>query len=171
MRLWIGAILVSKGYDDPMRRLKLQAVLFAVPSMLAAAAPDGGAIYKAHCASCHEAGLPHIPTRDGLKALSAETVNRALVSGAMRFQGSELSLAERHAVAEFVTGKKIEVENSAQGMCAGKALGQPIGGEWNGWSSDLDNSRFQPAEAAGLDSNQVGKLKLKWAFGFPGDFV
>jgi polyvinyl alcohol dehydrogenase (cytochrome) len=154
-----------------MRRPKLSVALFILPYMLGAAAPDGGAIYRAHCASCHDAGLPHIPTRDGLKALTAETVSRALVSGAMRFQGSDLSFAERHAVAEFVTGKKFEAENSAHGMCEGQSPAKPITGEWNGWSSDPENSRFQSAEAAGLESGQVARLKLKWAFGFPGDFV
>ena len=29
------------------------------------------------------------------------------------------------------------------------------------------NSRFQPARDAGLSADQVPKLKLKWAFGFP----
>jgi polyvinyl alcohol dehydrogenase (cytochrome) len=98
-------------------------------------------------------------------------VNRALVSGAMRFQGSDLSLAERHAVVEFVTAKKFEPETVPQGMCLGKPAGKPIEGEWNGWSSDLENSRFQSADSAGLAPSQVPKLKLKWAFGFPGDFV
>ncbi|MGD0299983.1 MAG: PQQ-binding-like beta-propeller repeat protein, partial [Bryobacteraceae bacterium] len=154
-----------------MRSLKLPVALFALPCLLPAAAPEGSAIYKTHCASCHDAGLPRIPTRDALKAFSAETVNRALVSGAMRFQGSDLSLAERHAVAEFVTAKKFETAASTQGMCAANAPAKPISGEWNGWSSDPENSRFQSADAAGLASSQVGKLKLKWAFGFPGDFV
>jgi polyvinyl alcohol dehydrogenase (cytochrome) len=154
-----------------MRSLKLPVALFALSCVLAAAAPEGSAIYKTHCASCHDAGLPRIPTRDALKAFSAETVNRALVSGAMRFQGSDLSLAERHAVAEFVTAKKFETAASTQGMCAANAPAKPISGEWNGWSSDPENSRFQSADAAGLASSQVGKLKLKWAFGFPGDFV
>ena len=154
-----------------MRSVKLQVALFVLPCLGQAAAPDGGDIYKARCASCHDAGLPRIPTRDALKTFSAETVNRALVSGAMRFQGSDLSLAERHAVVEFVTAKKFEPETAAQGTCAGKPPGKPIAGEWNGWSSDLENSRFQSAESAGLAPSQVPKLKLKWAFGFPGDFV
>jgi polyvinyl alcohol dehydrogenase (cytochrome) len=154
-----------------MRSLKLQVALLVLPCLLTAAAPDGGDIYKTHCASCHDAGIPRIPTRDALKTFSPETVNRALVSGAMRFQGSDLSLAERHSVAEFVTGKKFEAEMAAKGSCAASAPGKPIGGEWNGWSSDLENSRFQSAEAAGLATSQVAKLKLRWAFGFPGDFV
>jgi polyvinyl alcohol dehydrogenase (cytochrome) len=39
---------------------------------------------------------------------------------------------------------------------------------WNGWGAGLANARFQEASAAQLDPEQVPKLKLKWAFGFPG---
>jgi polyvinyl alcohol dehydrogenase (cytochrome) len=38
---------------------------------------------------------------------------------------------------------------------------------WNGWSPDLSNTRFQPANIAKLTPAQVPKLKLKWVFGFP----
>jgi polyvinyl alcohol dehydrogenase (cytochrome) len=40
---------------------------------------------------------------------------------------------------------------------------------WNGWSPGTGNTRFQTADAAGLRSDQVGQLKLRWAFGFEGD--
>ncbi len=39
---------------------------------------------------------------------------------------------------------------------------------WNGWGAGLTNTRFQPAAAAQLEAGQVPRLKLKWAFGFPG---
>jgi polyvinyl alcohol dehydrogenase (cytochrome) len=38
---------------------------------------------------------------------------------------------------------------------------------WNGWGG-LTNARFQDAAGAQLTPEQVGRLKLKWAFGFPG---
>ena len=41
------------------------------------------------------------------------------------------------------------------------------GPSWNGWSPDLANTRFQPAQVARLTAAQVPRLKLKWAFGFP----
>src|SRR3954470_12806366 len=41
------------------------------------------------------------------------------------------------------------------------------GASWNGWSPDVTNKRFQPAEQGGLTAAQVPNLKLKWAFGFP----
>ena len=39
--------------------------------------------------------------------------------------------------------------------------------DWNGWGVDPTNSRFQPNP--GLAAADVPRLKLKWAFGFPGD--
>ena len=38
---------------------------------------------------------------------------------------------------------------------------------WNGWGVGITNTRFQPADQAGLTAAQVPKLTLKWAFGFP----
>ncbi|HXP87142.1 MAG TPA: PQQ-binding-like beta-propeller repeat protein [Bryobacteraceae bacterium] len=43
----------------------------------------------------------------------------------------------------------------------------PSTANWNGWS-DAANTRFQPARAAGLTPQSTPRLKLKWAFGFPG---
>src|SRR6266702_8329861 len=42
------------------------------------------------------------------------------------------------------------------------------GPSWNGWAVTAQNTRFQPAGAASLPPEDVPKLKLKWAFGFPG---
>ncbi len=39
---------------------------------------------------------------------------------------------------------------------------------WNGWGVDPSQHRFQPAEMARLAKDDVPRLKLKWAFGFPG---
>ncbi len=38
---------------------------------------------------------------------------------------------------------------------------------WNGWA-DPANTRFQSSRAAGLTSQTTPRLKLRWAFGFPG---
>jgi polyvinyl alcohol dehydrogenase (cytochrome) len=78
---------------------------------------------------------------------------------------------ERKAIASFVTGgtsERAKYEGSAE--CAKHPLafaGALDGPRWNGWGADLNNSRFQPAEAARLRPDQVPKLQLKWAFGFP----
>ena len=38
---------------------------------------------------------------------------------------------------------------------------------WNGWGAGLTNARFQSGAGAQLTPDQVSRLKLKWAFGFP----
>lgn len=39
---------------------------------------------------------------------------------------------------------------------------------WNGWGVDPTQHRFQPADMARLAPSDAPRLKLKWAFGFPG---
>ena len=47
-------------------------------------------------------------------------------------------------------------------------MADPSGGpHWNGWGAGITNTRFQAADQAGLPADQVPKLTLKWAFGFP----
>ena len=53
--------------------------------------------------------------------------------------------------------------------CPTAKFGDPATGPaWNGWGVDASNARFQPADPAQLPARDVPKLKLKWAFGFPG---
>jgi polyvinyl alcohol dehydrogenase (cytochrome) len=39
---------------------------------------------------------------------------------------------------------------------------------WNGWGVDPSQHRFQSSDMAGLAESDLPRLKLKWAFGFPG---
>lgn len=39
---------------------------------------------------------------------------------------------------------------------------------WVGWGARVEQWRFQPADQARLAASDVPRLKLKWAFGFPG---
>jgi polyvinyl alcohol dehydrogenase (cytochrome) len=42
------------------------------------------------------------------------------------------------------------------------------GASWIGWGADLANTRFQDSKEAQIAASDVPRLKLKWAFGFPG---
>ena len=44
----------------------------------------------------------------------------------------------------------------------------PASPRWTAWGIDLSNTRFQPRGMAGLGAADLPRLKLKWAFGFPG---
>jgi len=141
------------------------------------AAPDGAALYARHCASCHDASDPQIraPSRSALRAMAFEQVLGALTTGSMASIAKERSNDERRAIAAFVTGKVAESATPTTADTTGRCTQKPArfpqaldGPRWNGWGADLNNSRYQPAAMAGLTAEQVPRLQLKWAFGFPG---
>jgi len=141
-------------------------------------AQDGPAVYRAACASCHDAGLQRAPNRAALETMTPERVLTSLESGSMVSMTAARSAAERRAVAEFVTGKSLQralvTRPSPQAMCAGATSGADSalsGPAWNGWSATNANSRYQDVAAAGFTAAAVPRLKLKWAFGFPGDIA
>ncbi|PYT97367.1 MAG: hypothetical protein DMG38_20085 [Acidobacteria bacterium] len=135
----------------------------------------GEALYKQRCAACHEGPVPKAPNRAALKQMSPENIRFALVGGSMAVQGLGLTTAQIADLAEFLTGRlPLKEQIPAAAMCpadAGQAFDDPLARpHWNGWGVDLEQHRFQPAEMAQLSAEQVPKLKLKWAFGFPGVF-
>jgi polyvinyl alcohol dehydrogenase (cytochrome) len=147
-----------------------RALLPLCAATIAFAAPDGADLYTKNCAVCHEV-LVVLQNHVALKTMSPEYIVRTLTIGAMRVQASKLTRDERVAIAEFLTGKPLESAPAGNvGRCTGDAAKSLSGPQWNGWGVDLENTRFQSADAAGLSAAQIPGLKLKWAFGFPGDY-
>ncbi len=151
--------------------LRLLAVLSVAGVAMAADVPDGAALYKRDCAVCHDdSAATRAPSPDALRERSPEAVLEAL-NGAMRIPGSRLNGVERRALAEYLTGKKLggDVTGATVGRCTARpAFSDPAASpSWNGWSPDITNTAFQPANQAGLTAGDVPRLKLKWAFGFP----
>ncbi len=151
----------------------LIAFLAAPPAF--AQGPDGAQVFAASCSNCHNgAADSRAPALDALRSRAPEAIVEALMTGAMRAQGSRLSGAERRAVAEFVTGKGMggDVTGAAKGRCAaapstGAIRDFAIVPHWTGWSPSPTNTRFQPADQAALAAADVSRLVLKWSFGFP----
>ena len=148
--------------------------ILAVPTGAAAAqVPDGEALFEAHCAACHLAGaVPRALAIDNMRALPPAAIVGALTDGTMRQQGAELRPAERRAVAEFITGRRVTPDaRAAAGACAAPPAaawpGMDDGPRWNGWGVDVTNRRFQPAAHARLAAGDVPRLRLRWAFGYP----
>jgi len=130
-------------------------------------AQDGAAIYKARCASCHDAAEGRAPRMDALKAMSGEAIYVSLATGGMKRQAEGLSTPEIFGLIGFIapTGSAQAVIPGSERSCKGDAAfhPKPEGPGWNGWSPSVTNSRFQDARAAGLTASDVPKLQLKWA--------
>ena len=90
----------------------------------------------------------------------------------MRSQGAELTQAQIEALARTLGNATATAASAINNTCSvdasssfTKPLEQP---NWNGWGGNIAQHRFQTAAAAQLPASQVSRLKLKWAFGFPG---
>jgi polyvinyl alcohol dehydrogenase (cytochrome) len=103
--------------------------------------------------------------------MSPQSIYRALREGKMQAQGSALSDAEKVQLAEFLTRKKIgeASQDPEPPACKGKAakfdFNEPPA--FANWGLSPGNSRFVPADYAGINKSNIGKLHLKWAFAFP----
>ena len=139
------------------------------PPPLVVAAPLS---WTQHCASCHEDAASRAPSREALSARSAESIYAALTKGAMAVNATALDDSQKQAMAIFLSGRPFGAESGsgAASRMPNRCEARPAGGagaaDWNGWGVDAANTRFQPSP--GFTAQQVPKLTLKWAFGFPG---
>ncbi len=144
-------------------------LLLAVSGGWAADDPMGVAIYQKHCATCHDAPDPQtrIPAKSALQKMPAAAIIRALDSGVMKQQGAALSRVEKLALAKLLGSSETVVNPPSANACpAGDWKPRAATGDWRGWSASDANWRFQ--STPGMTAASVAKLKLKWAFGFPG---
>lgn len=162
------------------RRARALAVLAAVTASVCGAAPQrlsestGVNLFATHCTQCHGlVPVEHAPTEATIRTMSPEAIYDAITVGAMRTNAAGLTDDEKRLLAEFIGGRKLDKGNagdakSMPNRCSSnppvKDLTAPA---WNGWG-DLSNTRFASARDAELSAGKVSRLKLKWAFGFPG---
>jgi len=168
--------LIDTGY---------QLVSFLVMGAMIAAWPHpqrrmgtelGFGVFQERCMSCH--GNPNAsqqaPDPSALRHLTPEAIYAALTTGAMKVQGQGLTDEEKRRVAEWLGGRPLGslLAGDAKSMknhCPNNApLTDPSGSPaWNGWGVDIENTRFQATSSAGVTADQVPRLRLKWAFGYP----
>ena len=137
-----------------------------------AAAPAGEALYQQRCASCHEGGAARAPDRNALRQLGEPRIGFQLTYGLMSQQARDLSKDQIGDLVRFLKGTvptpAVELPDSS---CHddGPKLTDASLPRWNSWGVDLHQHRFQSSDQARLAAEDVPRLKLKWAFGFPGD--
>ena len=125
--------------------------LQAPARILAASTPAGEQVFKQNCAVCHRAGSgTRAPLPGALRQLKRASILRALESGVMKAQGSQLTEAERRAVADFLGQPDTGPSKPGMGACANPAPLSGNAASWNGWgvSPANTNRRHQPARAA-----------------------
>jgi len=147
--------------------------VFAILPVAALATDDPYAaqLFQKHCASCHasEAGAGgRIPQVSVLKSMTPGAIQKTLETGIMEQQASPLSPDERLKIATWL-GRPVTLERKRDEITnpCNASIGWSEGPSWSGWGGNLANTRFQPAKDAGMQAQDVPKLRLKWAFAFP----
>lgn len=161
-----------------MRLFILSGFVVLLPVTVASAQPPTAATnFQSACAPCHEGAVDRAPGRSVLHEMTADRVLAAMESGPMISMAVRFSARERRDIAEFVTGKPITgvlttaPPQSAMCKTGASQIRDLRGPVWNGWGRDDVNSRFQGAASAGFTAADVPRLKLKWAFAFPGELT
>jgi len=153
-----------------MRMRLLAALIFclAVPAV-AAPVDDGAALFAARCSGCHDHPTGRVPPHFVLIHMGPDRVYRAMKSGPMRQQAAGLSETDLTALVFYLTHQAVGAAGRDPAANPCMMPGGPIDLKapgWNGWGRDPENTRFQPDP--GLAAADVPKLKLKWAFAYPG---
>jgi polyvinyl alcohol dehydrogenase (cytochrome) len=156
-----------------MRLLWMLSVFVASSVGVSAQTPEGSqqaeALYKERCANCHDRGVPRAANREALGRLSPDAIRQSMTTGAMRSQAEGLTAAQVEALTRLLAEASASTTTADNRCAAGApiadAANQP---QWNGWGANVAQHRFQPAAMAQLSAADVPRLRLKWAFGFPG---
>src|SRR5690606_37540024 len=135
----------------------------------------GERLYESNCAACHRDTSGNqdarMPGHDALQSFSSFYIVQTLTDGRMALQGQALSPDERAAIAEYLTGQVYQGRDLVvrDGLCtsAPPAIDLNTTAQWNGWSPDRSNARFQTAAAGGITAANIPRLKLRWAYGLP----
>jgi polyvinyl alcohol dehydrogenase (cytochrome) len=130
---------------------------------------DGSYLFHTSCMKCHAPFNPvRAPWPSTLEAMQQSAILAALEKGKMQAAGATISAEQRAAIAHYLGRPDVAQGHAAANACPADAKAMENVPLWNGWGVDLVNSRFQPAERAGVTKQQIPRLKVKWAFGYAG---
>ena len=137
---------------------------------------NGLTYFQTRCMSCHrENDSSKAPSARRIRQMTPEQIY-AVVSKPSRPEHDQgLTDPQKRRMSEFMGGYRqigsVEAgnpKNFPNACPSNPPMTDPYAGAfWSGWGADIENTRYQRTEAAGITKADVPKLKLKWAFGFP----
>ncbi|WP_223276148.1 outer membrane protein assembly factor BamB family protein [Sphingomonas daechungensis] len=128
----------------------------------------GKDLFENNCAMCHNGTVPKAPNQVWLEMMAPDAILAAMNGGLMSKQAASLSSQERVQIAEYLSRISLADYRPPEPpkQCSSPQLAGGPPPAAVGWG--LDNRRFVPASVAGLSAQDVPKLKVKWAFAYPG---
>jgi polyvinyl alcohol dehydrogenase (cytochrome) len=164
--LFVCVVTALSGCD------RQQSQLTATQPSQSEAPPLGGAeLYATHCAGCHEMAVPKAANLQMMSFMAPSVIYRALTEGVMTPMAAQLTDDQKLAIARHVTGRDIDTvsQQAAPLLCEGDLAEFDVAATPRavGWGFEPGNSRFISAEDASINRDNLGRLELRWVFGFP----
>ncbi len=131
----------------------------------------GAALYRDHCAACHNGAVAKAPHLIWLEMMKPRAILRALNEGLMKAQGDALTAEQKQHIAEYITRESATADPRAEASapaCSGPAAAFDLKRVPAPVSWGHDTARFVPANVAGIAAADIPRLKLKWAYAYPG---
>lgn len=171
LTLWILCCALCLGASsNPRRQMSASVVSNGASTGDAREESPGGALFRVHCAACHELTVAGAPAKTALQLLTATTIYNVLAKGRMRVQAAALSDRERRQLASYLSlfRQRAAAPRPVRRCKADMEwFDESKGSVGTGWGIDAENTRLIPIEEAGLTVNDVQHLQLKWVFAFP----
>lgn len=150
-------------YLDPLRTISRERAADSLPV-------SGKKIFYATCNGCHKDTAGYLtPGISVLSTMTPRAILAALDYGKMRQQAAPLTENERKAVAEWLTGRPLQVTALPDSLYTVFSLhpGDHSIFDYSGWGGNRAGTGYRSAQQAGISLSNIGSLKLKWVFAFP----
>jgi polyvinyl alcohol dehydrogenase (cytochrome) len=154
---------VQKAGDAP-----LHLVRYEKPS--AAVSEAGKQVFISTCSSCHKDSAGSLaPAPAVLAGMTARSILAALDKGKMRVQAEKLTEDQRASVAQFITNKVLKQNSIPKDVYTTFSLPDIYNKQFDqsGWGGNLEATGYRTSLQAGINTSNISRLKLKWAFAFP----
>jgi polyvinyl alcohol dehydrogenase (cytochrome) len=124
-------------------------------------------LFNKNCAPCHLRPDGRTPSFQMLGQMSRDVIYQALTTGPMKAQAASISDRDRALLAAFLPQEPpLPAPDLRANLCTDKHPARsPDPASWPIWGADIGNARFQPNP--GFNSDEVPRLKLRWAFAYP----
>ena len=150
---------------DPQTDSQLAPASTPTTKNLQLATFDPQATFDARCANCHNGNTPKAPHLIKFQLIGRDAILQTLTDGLMKVHVQDLTTAQVETLANHLGGSvtaSIPVKR-----CAVTELPTATP-TLQGWSLNERGTRYVDAKTASLNATDVPKLKLKWAFAYPG---
>ena len=142
--------------------VSIRCILFAITAYASITLADSEELYATKCGTCHDNPEIESPSRANIESMGRSRLEFSLTEGKMAIYTQGMSNDEITGLVDLLAVNQSQTVNPF-GFCTEKPLSTEV--VISHWGLDHHNTRYQPKSP--IDSNNVGSLKLKWAFGVP----